>query len=144
MPETTGQLPADVQAALQRGDSIDAIMLLREATGLGLKEAKEAIDQYLRGNPAVLTSAVAAAVSMPPAVAEAMLRGNKLEAIRLLREHTGLGLKEAKEAVEASSDAQTSVTRSLGEQPRGVSSGWWFVLLIVGVFVVYYLIRRAG
>ena len=34
-------LPANVQAALERGSAIEAVKLLREATGLGLKEAKD-------------------------------------------------------------------------------------------------------
>ncbi len=39
--------------------------------------------------------------ALPPSVVEAMTRGDKIDAIRLLREQTGLGLKEAKDAVEA-------------------------------------------
>lgn len=34
------------------------------------------------------------------ALTEALLRGNKIEAIKIYRQGTGLGLKEAKEAVE--------------------------------------------
>lgn len=40
----------------------------------------------------------------PDAMAEArdlVAGGNKIEAIKVYREHTGLGLKEAKDAVEA-------------------------------------------
>lgn len=36
---------ADIRAALQRGSKIEAIKLLREATGLGLKESKDVIDR---------------------------------------------------------------------------------------------------
>ena len=143
MPETHSALPPDVEAALQRGDSIDAIMLLRDATGLGLKEAKDAIDAHLRGRP-VLVSSIASETSLPPAVVAALVRGNKLEAIRLLREHAGLGLKEAKDAVEASSAARAQGASSLGEQPRGVNSTWWFVLLIAAVVVVYFVIQGTG
>jgi ribosomal protein L7/L12 len=38
--------------------------------------------------------------SVPGSVEELMLAGRKIEAIKLLREQTGLGLKEAKEEVE--------------------------------------------
>jgi hypothetical protein len=38
--------------------------------------------------------------NVPPAVAEALQRGEKILAIKLYREATGVGLKEAKEFVE--------------------------------------------
>ena len=44
-------LPADVIAALHEGRKIDAIKLLREQRGIGLKEAKEEVDAYLREHP---------------------------------------------------------------------------------------------
>jgi hypothetical protein len=52
MPILSGPLPANVLDALQRGNVVlEAIRLLREATRLRLKEAKEVIDEHLRGNP---------------------------------------------------------------------------------------------
>lgn len=41
-------VPADVQDALHQGQRILAIKRLREATGVGLKEAKEAVDEMRR------------------------------------------------------------------------------------------------
>lgn len=38
---------------------------------------------------------------IPDGVLEPLMRGNKIEAIRVYREATGVGLKEAKDAVEA-------------------------------------------
>lgn len=37
---------------------------------------------------------------LPPSVVIALRQGNKIEAIKLYREATGVGLKEAKEAIE--------------------------------------------
>lgn len=45
------QLPADVVEAIRANRKIDAIKLLREHQDLGLKEAKHAVDAYIRGNP---------------------------------------------------------------------------------------------
>jgi hypothetical protein len=45
------QLPADVTEAIRANRKIDAIKLLREHRGLGLKEAKHAVDAYIRENP---------------------------------------------------------------------------------------------
>ena len=41
-------VPADVQEALERGETILAIKRFRQATGVGLKEAKEFIDEIRR------------------------------------------------------------------------------------------------
>ena len=46
MAEFDQDLPAQVIAALERGQKIEAIKLLRELKGIGLKEAKEAVDDY--------------------------------------------------------------------------------------------------
>jgi hypothetical protein len=47
------ELPHEVTAALEKGDKIEAIKLLRKATGLGLKESKEAIEAHLESNAAL-------------------------------------------------------------------------------------------
>jgi ribosomal protein L7/L12 len=44
-------LPTDVMAALQQGKKIEAIKLLREARGIGLKEAKEAVERQVQDDP---------------------------------------------------------------------------------------------
>jgi hypothetical protein len=41
-------VPADVREALERGETILAIQRLRQATGAGLKEAKEFVDEVRR------------------------------------------------------------------------------------------------
>ncbi len=41
-------VPADVREALEQGDRILAIRRLRAATGMGLKEAKEFVDEVRR------------------------------------------------------------------------------------------------
>ena len=40
----------DVAAALTSGSKIEAIKAVREASGLGLKEAKELVERWERGN----------------------------------------------------------------------------------------------
>lgn len=44
-------LPLAVTAALKEGRMIEAIKLLREARGIGLKEAKDTLDDYILANP---------------------------------------------------------------------------------------------
>lgn len=45
---TEQQLPGSVIAAIQQGQKIEAIKLLREATGLGLANAKVLVDRAYR------------------------------------------------------------------------------------------------
>ena len=45
------ELPTDVIAAIQANRKIEAIRLLREAQGIGLREAKEAVEAYIKANP---------------------------------------------------------------------------------------------
>ena len=46
-------LPSEAIAALERGSKIDAIKCVRVARGVGLKEAKEIVEQFLEGSPSV-------------------------------------------------------------------------------------------
>lgn len=103
-------LPQDVIDAIARGDRIGAIKRLREVARVDLKTAHEAVEAYANGQPlpplpglSVSTAALsqAAASLLPDDVLDALRSGNKIEAIKRLREATGLGLKEAKDLVEA-------------------------------------------
>ena len=127
-------LPADVLEALAQGQTIEAIKRLRSATGLGLKEAKEAIDRHLAGQPAPARPSIAAMAALPFSVAAALRKRDKLEAIRLLRGKGGLGLKEAKDAVEAygrEQDGAADYHRAPGEVPRRGVAGWLVLALAI-------------
>lgn len=140
MSHLTGALPADVLAALDRGQTIEAIKLLRTFTGLGLKEAKDAIDDYLDGKPVSIHPETPAS-PLSSSVGDALQRGNKIEAIRLLREQTGLGLKEAKEAVEAMphQPPKNSPSYKVADRP---GKGLVFALVILGL-IGYFLFYKS-
>ena len=104
------------------GQKIEAIKLLREATGLGLAEAKQAVE------------AIASSEHLEPnelsAEAEGELlgllqAGRKIEAIKRYREQHPCGLKEAKEFVEALAKQRGIVA------PQGGCLGVSLALLIV-------------
>ncbi len=80
---------------------------------------------------------------LPVNVADALRRGNKIEAIKLLRQQTGLGLKEAKDAIEASDEGRVTNTNTLapGEVPRSSRRLWLVVALIAAAIVIYYALR---
>ena len=151
-------LPPDVLAALDEGQIIEAIKRLRAATGLGLKEAKDLIDAHQRGEDVFITAGATALAGssfhVPDAVRQALAEGHKIEAIRLLRDHEGLGLKEAKDRADAIEQSMTepasigmgAVTPRLspGQQPSGGAGNWIVVAVVLAVTVVAYLWMRGG
>jgi hypothetical protein len=64
MPSTPqiSPLPTDAAVALQRGNKIEAIKIVRRASGLGLKEAKDLVEANLSAEPS-LQAAYSAAQS---------------------------------------------------------------------------------
>ena len=57
---STPQLPVAALAALRQGNKIEAIKLIREQQGIGLKEAKDRVDDYLNSQPARQSSVASA------------------------------------------------------------------------------------
>jgi ribosomal protein L7/L12 len=118
-------LPPGARAALDRGNKLEAIRLLREETGISLVAAKEAVEE--QGAVVSLSlSARSPEGELPAHVLAALAGGQKIEAIKLLREATGLGLKEAKDAVDAA-EARASLQAGLapGEMRRPSKVGLW-------------------
>jgi len=97
--ELDGELRAELLALLQQGQKIGAIKLYRDRTGTALASAKALVEALARGeNPRM--SGQLAGVSEEELLA-LLEQGQKIEAIKLYRERTGAGLKDAKDAVEA-------------------------------------------
>lgn len=68
---------------------------------------------------------------LPAAVVAAIQQGRKIDAIKLLRAETGLGLKESKEAVDAYVQRHPTLAAQMGPQ-AGSTLGR---LVLVGVVV---------
>ncbi len=155
------RLPPEAAAALARGELIQAIKIVREATGLGLKEAKDLVEAYA-AHPqravagrvdALREKAAAANLAFPQQVSEALVRGELIEAIKRLREaNPQLGLKEAKDAVDAivgkhpaAGKAQHGARRVptvvQGDSGR---SGWIWVVAILLVAAVWMWMTSGG
>lgn len=99
-------LPQAAIAALQRGDKLAAIRMVREATGLDLKQAALAVEAHGRRHLAASAGRDATAGPLGgPQVAQRILdslvAGKKIDAMQLLREHGGSDLKGALQTVEA-------------------------------------------
>ena len=79
---------------------------------------------------------------LPSPVIQALQAGNKIQAIKLLREQTAMSLKEAKDAVEAVeyTSAQETPHLSPGEEPKSRKNFWWFLtfLVVICLSLFYY------
>lgn len=53
MDKTPLTLSAEAISALEQGNKIEAIKIYKESTGVGLKEAKEAIEAYWESSPVI-------------------------------------------------------------------------------------------
>jgi ribosomal protein L7/L12 len=113
----------ELEALLQRKRKIEAIKLFRQYSGVGLKEAKDVVDgmdenlkSYNRMiNPAAIPNM--AALEEDPQMRDEVLgylqQGQKMKAIKLLRQHSGLSLLKTLEIIEA---LDTTIPSNRAEQ----------------------------
>ncbi len=93
---------ATPEQLVRAGRKIEAIKRYRELTGVGLRDAKEAIEAFEREGTLRLPAKTALLRQVNDSEIEAQIRtGHLIDAIKLYREKNGVGLKEAKDAVEA-------------------------------------------
>ncbi|NPC70036.1 hypothetical protein HPP05_09805 [Corallococcus exiguus] len=88
---------------IRSGQMINAIKLYRELHGVGLKEAKDAVEA-MRDGRAPMEPPVRRELpesDANDAIERAVRSNNLIQAIKLYRAQHGVGLKEAKDAVEA-------------------------------------------
>jgi len=79
---------------------------------------------------------------LPAAAIEALKQGQKIEAIKILRQETALTLKEAKDAVEMYLESRPELAGQFhAESTRIKRRSLWLVVLFVAIFLVYKLLR---
>ena len=104
----SSSLQQELEGLLAQNQKLHAIKLYRQRTGCGLREAKAAVESIERGQTSFQTPA-----NLYPSatnqfigddfnteIRRLVLEGKKINAIKLYRERTGCGLREAKEAVD--------------------------------------------
>ena len=102
-PELSLTALEKVQDLLRQRRKIDAIKLYKEQTGVGLKEAKDAVDELERGwagQFAPVAQTLRSAADAHEDILALVREGQKIQAIKLYREQTGVGLKAAKEVID--------------------------------------------
>jgi ribosomal protein L7/L12 len=136
-------LASQIRAALSSGNAIEAIKLYRDFSHVGLAEAKAFIDR-MAADPTMNPRAVAPGTAHPGVasalpeetarrVKAALDAGNKIEAIRIYRELSKTGLKEAHDFIE-----QLNATLRSGAPPV-VKSGCGAMFLCGGMLGIAML-----
>jgi len=103
-PAATLVMDPQLGAALRAGRKIEAIKRYRELYGVGLKEAKDAVEDMQAGKPPPAHTPVLADEPEPalqPELDRLIRAGEMIQAIKHHRQITRIGLKESKDAVEA-------------------------------------------
>lgn len=91
-------LDAGVRDLVRDGQIDRAVELYRQFAGVDEYTAKDAVAEMERE---LRLADVPTNPEQDPRIRELLQNGNKIEAIKLYRERTGLGLKEAKDAIDA-------------------------------------------
>jgi ribosomal protein L7/L12 len=116
--EQAAALSPRIRDLAASGNKIEAIKAYRDATGADLRSAKEAVEAMIPAtpvparngwdNPSPVTQPdypgfgpSGLNYSLSPEVRQLVRDKQKIQAIKLLREQTGWGLKEAKDRVDA-------------------------------------------
>ncbi len=80
------------------------------------------------------------AAGLPPLAVSALMKGRKIEAIKIVREKQGIELKEAKEVVEEYIRSDPLIQIELKHVQRNSSGFGWILLLIgLGTLAWYFL-----
>ena len=127
-----------IRAAAAAGRKIEAIKLYRAASGVGLAEAKKAVEALAAGRPVGGAPMEAASNDDIDAIEAAVFAGEKIQAIRLYRDATGEGLKEAKDFIDAveAELRRTEPTKFTAPAANGCG------LTVLGLLVVGALLIR--
>lgn len=144
--EPDAPFPRAALDALDAGNKIEAIKILRAATGLGLKDAKEVVERQIAGEAPFLPHQLPARASnaFPAAAVTALQGGRFIEAVRIVREARGIGLRDAKVAVDryVASDPllRDRIAARRAEQRRNALL-WGIALALIAALIVYSLAK---
>jgi len=126
---------------------IHAIKLYREVTGVGLAEAKEAIEAMARGEAVKPPSG---RMDYDNPILEAKIQSllanrQKIEAVKIYREEYGIGLKEAKDAVDKIEASMSMPYESaVGSDPFADNDGGGKRVVILLAAVIALVVCGAG
>ncbi len=148
----SASLPDDVKMELAAGNKIAAIRLLRQHTGLGLKQAEAAVESAQLPHTMVTADSfgpsstvwpAAHAQGLPASAAAALAAGQKVKAVLLVCAEREVGLKEARAMVDAASRGLApghESRRASGMAPGEVPPSRFSSLTMVAVLMLLILV----
>jgi ribosomal protein L7/L12 len=103
----TGDFDEHLKNLIDQWKIMEAVKLVRETKGLGLKESRDYINKFIRGEEfegIAFESAEKEEIIEPEEldgkVFELLMKKRKIDAIKLVKENLNIGLKEAKDYVD--------------------------------------------
>ena len=102
---STGNFDERLKNLIDHWKVMEAVKLVRETKNVGLKEAKDYINKFMRGEvPGGYVfepeEEAPAPEELEEKVFELLVKKKKIEAVKLVKENLNIGLKEAKDYVE--------------------------------------------
>lgn len=94
----TQDVETKLRLLLAQNRKLEAVKLVLDSTGCGLKEAKEFVDNFAGGQKPPAIKALPA--DLDTQILTLLSQGEKLHAVKLYKEATGLGLAESKDYVD--------------------------------------------
>ncbi|MDQ3205061.1 MAG: hypothetical protein M3Q40_00785 [Pseudomonadota bacterium] len=148
MTSSSQRLPPEAIAAIERGNTIEAIQHLRAATGTGLKEAKLAVDAYRRGQRARAAGGNASGQhdgTLTESAPDARVQATVAEAIKQVRDSHAGDIDRARARVDALRGRAPAATRRTPTVVDGRdSAGSWMRWVVVGSLIAtgaYWLLQ---
>jgi len=150
MPETEQlTVPEDARRAAVGGRIVEAVKITRRETGVGLAEAKQAVDAYLQQGDTDGARPRAGRVAhglIPPGAVAALHHGRLVDAIKQTRDSRRIGLKDAKQTVERYLDAHPHVRRRLEQamaerRPSTARLVGTVILIALALLGAYWIAR---
>jgi ribosomal protein L7/L12 len=144
-------LPAEALAAITRGQLGEAIRIVRQATGLGLQDARELVDAHRGDAPQAADPqlddkleeiAREHGVTIPSTAVAALNRGNVIEAIKLVHQSNRIGLDQARDAVRdhAGNSLPLGARKAPTVSMESNRHGWLWALLLLGAIAAAWVL----
>ena len=145
MTQLDTPLPADVLSAIQRGKVIEAIKLLREAKGLGWKEARDIVNRRLHSAAAQATPG-ASTGRLSTVLAAALRADDPAAALRSIRGQIASGSTSAEAVDKPATAGAPDLPNGLapGEMPRSSNRLWLIALVGALALLLHLAFGRVG
>ncbi len=136
------KIPSEILELIKRGNKIEAIKMLRGELNIGLKEAKGIVDKISSGSTIDNNFIKTKNISVSEKALDFLRKGKKIDAVKVVREEMGLGLKDSKDIVEKVLLENSEVKELYSAHSReGVRKFFFAVSLLILIYLIIYLLR---